>query len=218
MKLYHYAEQLYSPLMTRHRKGGVSNKEYQSSLVTANMYHKVGSYFDHVSFFFEPIPLGEIGKIFATDKPHHTWVNGKVLYEHIVDSDLAPKDMRYNIVETPALREFWMKENLSDHDDDNQWIDAFSRASALQKRIGEIGAGVASFNAVAPKYANGILKHYLTSKKSDRWDSNQRKYAADVPHVMIYSQIGTFQVELINLVTVGSETRKPVSNAAHLRW
>lgn len=210
MKLYHYANKIHSPLLTRNAQGNVSRKDYQKSLEEAKRNVEPGSYYDHVSFFFEPIPLKEIGDIFEGTS-HPVWNNGQELYEHIIDSSQLPADMFYQVVETPLLQKFWGDKNLSSLDSDLIWDNALKQAKELQIKHKEWGTNVADLVNVGMGLEKGILDYYRKSKEGDGWESNQKRYAADVPHVMIYSKGGTFPVVEVNKVKIGSSIKKKIS-------
>lgn len=217
MKLYHYSTKLHKTLLTRLRQGGVSLAEVKRSAQEAKDNFNPDSYFKHVSFFLEPLPLKEIGDIFEGTN-HPVWNNGQVLFEHIVESSALPKDMTYHFVETPALTEYWHKLEGLENASDTDWKKALEGAKLLQLKNGEWGNDVKILDKVGRQLATGLLGYYQVSKASDHWITNQKRYAADVPHVMIYSDIGKFPVTQINNVIVGSAKPIAVSINPALRW
>lgn len=222
MKLYHYSPELRHVLVTRRRReplnsstykspiqGAITVNEYNDSLKKAQEMGLPGSYFDHVSFFFEPIPALHIAKIF--DHGHHTWSDGQVLYEHVVEFKDLPKDFEYEIVETPFDSKFWDENMPPNPDVKGAFIPGLKILTGLKRKNGLIGKGTLLQKASNP-FTTGILEAYRKSRKSDMWENAKNLYAGGVPHVMIYSQIGRFPVKSVYQITIGSDKRDDFSS------
>ena len=211
MKLYHYSEDLYPILKTRSAVGGLTPADIKEAKETAEYRHAPGLYVDHISFFFDPIPLKLLGSIYG--KENTTWFNGNVLNEYIVDVTTLENDILFHIVESPesvALVDSTTDENW---EDDSFKRTFFKTKYDLQIRLGEIGNGRVKLEKQIIKYHNQTEHYYrLASKRSD-FKENITKYAANVPHVMMYPKSGTVKIESVNIVTIGNDTRKQIKLA-----
>lgn len=210
MRLYHYATQQFPELRTRKAQGVVTDVDYLVSLRKAEKFHWLGSYMDHVSFFFEPLEIEMIGKLF--DNKHDVWHSGNVLYEHIVEVSDLPADMQYEVVESPDQMKLLESVNWKVADDKMR-AEYFLRESKMKRASGEIGNTKEGLLKQIAKYNGTTLSAYKAAKQLPNWEHHLRHlYAGAVPHVMIYSKVGIFRVKAVNQVTVGSpvRARKPV--------
>lgn len=220
MKLYHYSSTLYPVLLTRRRSapmirrepGGVSagalltQVQYEESVKNAELYSDLGSYYDHVSFFFEPLPLEKMGDHFGNF--HDFWFNGHLVYEHVVELADVPRDMRFDIVETPTVREWWKTHGFDDDAPKAERLRVFAEMRKAKESFGEIGFNARQLERAAKRYSHGVYDYYRRQKSSEFWDEGKTKYAAGVPHVMIYSEIGRFPVSRVSSCVIGSSERK----------
>ncbi len=224
MKLYHYSSTLYPVLLTRRRSapmlrrmegnsdsgGLLTQTQYEQSVKEAERYSDVGSYYDHVSFFFEPLPLDKMGDHF--NNFHDFWFNGHLIYEHVVDTRNLPKDMRYDIVETPTINPWWEKNGFADNVSKDERLRVFAALRKFKEQIGEIGFDLQSFERAAKQFGKGAFDAYKKQKASPLWEEGKAKYAAGVPHVMIYSEKGRFPVSSVSSCTIGSNKREDFSS------
>ena len=224
MKLYHYSSTLYPVLLTRRRaapmvrsepgttsgNGLLTEAQYQESLRNAEQYSDLGSYYDHVSFFFEPLPLEKMGKHFGNF--HDFWFDGHLVYEHIVNLNDVPRDMRFDIVETPTLDPWWEQNGFKDNAPKAERLRVFAALRKAKEQIGEIGYNAKDLERMAKQFDHGVFDYYLKQKASKLWEEGKTKYAAGVPHVMIYSDIGRFPVSKVNQGVIGQSTRQDFSS------
>ena len=208
MKLYHYSKNKFSVLKTLRKQKDLSQEEIEKGKTEAKENFSPGPYYDHVSFFFERPPIESLGSIF--EKDHHTWVTGNRLYEHIVDSEDL-KDIVYCFVETPLALEMFYGAKY-----DSLSITEYLRL--LKKRredSGELGKDVKKMEHKAIELSGLTSACYQDIRKRPNWNELKNKYAATVPHLMIYSEKGEFPVKEVNRVTVGNKplTTKPLTPA-----
>jgi len=185
--------------------------KYEESLKVAEQYSDVGSYYDHVSFFFEPLPLEKMGDHFGNF--HDFWFNGHLVYEHVVDLRNLPKDMRYDIVETPVVMKWWEENGYSADDTPKaERLRVFAAMRKFKESIGEIGYDAKQLERASRQYNRGVFDYYKKQKASRFWDEGKTTYAAGVPHVMVYSEIGRFPVSSVSSCVIGSKERKDFSS------
>jgi hypothetical protein len=191
----------------------LTGSSYSESIKKAKKYHSVGSYFDHVSFFVDPIPSGVIGKLF--ENHHPTWYDGNMLHEHIVETEDIPKGFLYDVVETPLA--------LLRMDAVEKWIDTdafvvkYMQQLAHDKRLtGEIGKDKQQLDNQIKLFIGGTEQAYIAAKKRPDWEENRVKYAACVPHVMVYPPGGRIPVRTVNKIVIGNDARKPFN--VSLTW
>lgn len=200
VKLYHYSASRHEVLKTREKSSSHIDKEKLEKAKESMEEHRdPGTYFQHISFFFEPVPLDLVGKIFGKD--HHFWFPGHEIYEHIVDVDHLPK-FKYRIVESPIAVEMFYATDWGDLDDSDA-LKYFRELAEKQKAHGEIGSNPSTFKATAHALVGSVRKAYEELPKRPNWEELKNKYAATVPHVMLYPTGGEVKVDEIKQVTVG---------------
>lgn len=216
LKIYHYSaaagQEPFKDLQTKALSQKLSPNTLKEEREVAKEFHKVGAYCDHISFFFDPVPLDIIGELFGPW--HHTWKPGNELYQYTVDvSTIA--DCPFEAVETPAALE--LLEKTVWRDDEEFKIDFFKRRLELQESLGEVGYTNAALRKVILRFKGSTREAYLKARKRGDWEENKTKYAASVPHLMIYPLNGIIRYEQVDVVKVGlaiATEAAPVS----MRW
>ena len=204
MKLYHYAKDLYPILKNRIKSGAADDKEIKEQMAWNKETEGPGIYNAHISFFIDPLPLALLSKIFG--EGHHTWFNGNELYEYTVDVDSLDKDIVYDLVESPmAVKTL----------DETDWVDTDEFLIAYKKKLynlkrsaGETGNTLSGLKSQLSKYKGKTKDFYIAASERNDFKENFNKYAANVPHVMLYPESGTVKIESVNAVKVGSDNRK----------
>lgn len=225
MYLYHYSKELYPVLTTRLCRvdRSLSAKEITKAKNDAQLYGTPGSYFESISFFFDPIPLTMIGGHFNND--HHTWFNGNKLIEYIVDTANLESNIVYNIVETPADFKAMNSINWNDPkaNTDAFFILYMQGKNTRKFKSGEQGRGVANLVKHAKQFVGGTERAYLANKKLSKKEQENFKnmYAANVPHVMLYPKKGKIKYTKASHVVVGrvaTENSKSVLPVSLSSW
>lgn len=80
----------------------------------------------------------------------------------------------------------------------------------MKRNIGEIGNTVSGLKHQLSKFKGKTKDFYISARKRSDAQEHFNKYAANVPHVMLYPKNGIVNIESVNIVTIGSEVRKPV--------
>jgi len=199
-KLYHYAASEFSELLTPRVRGTTDPKKLKMADERAKRFGLVGPYCDHISFFFEPIPLDILGKLFGKDHP--VWFSGNKLYQHVISLDDLG-DCPYEVVETPTQNRVadkfdWSKEDKRE-DNLTEFFKQQNRAKTLN---GEIGYDKKKLHEQISKYRGGTRAAYIAMSKSEDFQDGFMQYAAGVPHVMAYPPSGKVAVLEVSQVTV----------------
>lgn len=208
MHLYHYAKELYPLLTTRLSRADsvLFSQEIVKAKQDAQLHANPGSYFESISFFFDPIPLAMIGNHFNND--HHTWFNGNKLYEYVVSTEALERNILYNIVETPADLTAMSRIDWTDPKTDTaEYMRVYMQQKNARKlKTGEQGRGTISLVRHAVKFVGGTEKAYLANNKLSKEDKEaiKGKYAANVPHVMLYPFKGQIAYLKATPVVVGA--------------
>ena len=207
MKLYHYSAQKHAVLKTKRITQPHTPESLKVLERQAHDMYSIGTYIDHISFFFDPIPSMLVSKLFGMK--HRAWFKGNVLYEHVVEVDSLRRPFNYDVVETPTELTI-LDETVWAHDNID-FFRQYMRCSARRKLTsGEQGNDYTAFAAQVEKY-QGTTEHYFrAAAKRHDWDENRIKYAASVPHAMIYPIAGKIHHQSVNRITVGSDKRTPV--------
>lgn len=194
--LYHYAAAKHPILKTRMLSSPPTPTEIKKAEERTKVNLDPGTYYEHISFFFEPVPLDLVGKTFGKDHPF--WYPGHEIYEHTIPIDTLP-DFKYRIVETPLANELFYK---TDWDKEVDMAEYFKKLYDVQKQHGEIGESRSTFISTAQHLKGTVRKAYEELPKRPNWEELKSKYAATVPHVMLYPKGGEVIVAEIKAVKV----------------
>lgn len=183
-KLYHYATEQFDILQTKARQSGVMEKD-------------AFAYNNSISFFFEPIPLS-VPKLLNHE--HKFWKRGTRVYQHVIDLDTLPFDLAWFIAETPDVTEKIYSMNW----DDEKQI-ANNRKVIEDIRNGTWrGKGLREFETKSKPFVSGIKEAFqnLYQLHVDNPDDDLlKKYAACVPHAMLYLGQVEVPVKEVSLIT-----------------
>lgn len=199
MLLYHYSKEKHSTLLTLEKQGYVSQddrKEEEKALIEDHKrfgYLRPGYYFEHISFFFEPPPLDLMSTIFPNDHP--VWYKGNPLYEHVIDTDDL-KSFQYEVVEFPEKTDAYYDSQVTD----KEYYRILKEAVINQHYVGK---SALELDRIGQRFTNGVTHDYFKRIKIRiNYDKIMHKYAATVPHVMIYPSLGSIKVKSVSKVKV----------------
>lgn len=199
MKLYHYSVEEFDKLKSLNLRRHEDKSEIHHS-----DHKKVYSYGNHISFLFEPIP-NDIALV--THNEYSFWKSGKKLYEHVVDASSLPLDIPYYITETPEkIKLLYVEQDWSKVKGNPQLIDEFKRQiEEMEARLGYKGKGRAAFIKAAQGLSKDIKKYFQAAYKlalKHPSDDIFDKYAACVPHAMLYPALDPVKVKSVKLITL----------------
>lgn len=192
--LYHYSKNLFDELKTL-KASGVSH-----SRPLGNNHPDLGNYNEHISFFFEPIPYDILGSIFKR-KFNDVWYTGSQLYEYIVKVSEMP-EFKYRVVESPTITNMY----YDPHYDNLNKEEYIQLVRQTQLKMKEIGFNKKDFISIANKYIGLTRQCYIDLPNRPNWDKIKNKYAATVPHVMIYPQKGIIEYSSYKKITINGTT------------
>ena len=179
MKLYHYNTDEFDVLLSIAIRG------------KGNVGSNPRAYNKNISLFLEPLPLN-VAEIFKNT--HAFYRSGLSLIEHVVDSNAIPLDVLYTLTETP--------EKVTLLYATQQWYEGMSEdlIVANKKEIddmeaekGYAGQGRMNMIKACKSIPKGIEKYFMKSAKLHEkfpGDKINEKYAANVPHLIIYPEVG----------------------------
>ena len=217
MKLYHYNQLVTDELLTKRAQGILTPEEIREAEQYAKRFKRPGPYCDHISFFMDPIPSSLLAHLFGDFHP--VWYRGNEVIEHVVDTRTLDSHILYNVVETPEKLKHL--DSAADDDDSDEWlISYFKELNAIQTKNGELGQSLKGLDKQIIRFQGKLGDYYQSAKNRHDWEENKTKYAASVPHVMLYPSTGRIPVASSFYVTVGSDTRKPVPKAlpVYSKW
>lgn len=179
MLIYHYAAKPFRTLLTLRQQGF---KEQNLDLGGPRPY------VDQISFFLDPIPVEIMGFLFA-DMDHRVWRAGNTLYQHVVDTRrIGPFD--YMFVETPLDYRFMDKRWPSDRDlTGPERQSYFSELYTEKRNNGLIGSGSTDLEKAAKSFIGGTRTAFI-ARASINDESEKKRYACGVPHVLVYPNNG----------------------------
>ena len=195
MKLYHYSKEKYPILKSK-------------SLVDGEEKGDLVSYKNHISFFFEPPPLDIIGDIFGPG--HHTWAPGTKLIEHTVDTNNFG-DFFYRLVESPEKTAMIYDDGLS--------VEAYHKKL---KQINEIfryeGTTVEDLEFACKRLKGTVRKFYELLPTRTDFLNIKDKYAATVPHLMIYFEDRCVKISSTKQVQVKDNRKLKQESRGYTMW
>lgn len=198
-KLYHYSDVQMDVLRTLRKQGHTETPQYTGINSSRQKYYP-GDYIDHISFFLEPIPLDTIAACFKHN--HRFWISGKELFEHEVDIKHL-KDFKYHLVESKLLT--GLRDNVLDTsiiDNGSNFEQYLRLRNELQYVCGEIGDDNAALLEIQAA-SKGVTKECFEKiRMRADFDSIRDKYAATVPHLMVYPKTGLITVDAVRKVKI----------------
>lgn len=191
MKLYHYSSERYTVLKTKRKQLKVTEKDRIEAAKNKDL--AIGPYYDHISFFFDPIPAKHMGYFFK-GVPHEVWRKGAMLYEYAVETDNF--NFGYEIVETEADYRQLITEWPTTPSITKEQIRQF-KVNRFQRKLktDETAKTKENFLKMANPYVGKLLENYKKAQRRYELDSERMKYAALVPHVMLYPDNGYIEYE-----------------------
>ena len=205
MKLYHYNKTPIDTLKTKRVQGQVSTQEIQEAENYAKLFQLPGSYIDHLSFFFDPIPSVLLGSLYGDF--HSIWWNGNTIVEHVIDTEDLDPHLIYRVVESPEKLAYL--DSLEQREGDEWLINYYVGLNAIQLQNGELGSTRDNLEHQIRVFQGRTAFFYAQAKTRGDWEANKMKYAACVPHLMLYPDSGIIPIREWHQVTIGSEERKP---------
>lgn len=211
MILYHYSKELYPELLTKAQSGGMTSFQIKLARMESRRKGYLDlPYCDHISFFMEPIPSQLLGELF---KGHPVWFKGNGLYEYLIDVSKLPLEIPYHVVEsvkkTALYDKFCIEKNWVEDDPKlleewqfledekaREWGEKGNRRDALIKQI-DANQGI-------------IEEAYRTAVQREDFVYNKTKYAANVPHLMLYPPTGRIVPSQIKGLAIGDNRRRVV--------
>lgn len=210
-KLYHYSSDYWDVLKSRRVSGIASSDEIRKADQSADQKESHGSYVDHISFFFDPIPSKLLSELFGPG--HRAWFKGNVLYEYVIDVESLENDIAYHVVEsfhrTLFLDKFSEKHNWID--DDPRLLKLYLKElKPLEAAWGEFGTGLRELRKQISANQGNTEAGYRFAAKREDFADGQHRYASNVPHLMLYPANGIVVWESVNKVTIGIDKRASI--------
>lgn len=141
-----------------------------------------------VSFFLEPIPRN-LPSILHNE--HKFWKSGVSLWEYVIDSRDLPKSVPFQLVESNETTELlYRKQDWSNAENNPALVKKYKQEiEQLKLELHLKGEGSTALEVIARKYSKGIANYYAEAyklHKDNPEDGIMDKYAACVPHLMVY--------------------------------
>ncbi len=176
MKLYHYSNQEFPCLKTRRAQGAASRDE----LAMKPAGDRPGVYIDHISFFIERIPLDIMSEIFPTD--HSVWRKNNSVFEYTIESS-GIHGLAYELVESPEKAALFYDDSIS-----------VAKYHSMLRKVNEenkyIGHSNKELEECCRKFLGKTRSFFEQIKSRPNYGEIKYKYAATVPHLMLYPKDG----------------------------
>lgn len=218
MLFYHYSSKPYHSLQSRMKQGLVTQDQRNRELRSMAVKGEIAPYSDNISLFIEPAPLDIIASVFSNR--HEFWVAGRSIYEHVVDLNDIERNITYELTETPDRGEYvdqfdW---DVDDTEVYRKYHQAINKWMLSRKLAGRSRADMMA--AINP-YLGKTRSFYIATMSREDYEENLQKYAASVPHLMVYPSSGELSLLSVSKVTLGSKkvTRgNAVDVTKWMRW
>lgn len=179
--LYHYSVERYSELSSLFSRN-LEKEGFESDKNDPFSYNK------SISFFLEPIPL-DLPKIL--ENKHKFWKSGTKLYEYKISTSQLLEETPYVLVESEEVVDLiYNKQDWDKAKGNPELIKKYKQdIKDLELKLKYRGTKITDFIKVSKKYSSGIKDRYKKLVELDKkypQDNLLDKYAATVPHVMIY--------------------------------
>ena len=217
MKFYHYATSEFDDLRSRvaQGKGKLFIMDRKPELLEnlegslVKLLDKVDfrdewSYDRSISLFIAPLPL-DIANIYGG--LHELWKSGEQFVEYELDLDNIPAGCAWRLVESPEKTKLlYETQDWEAVKDDKSLIAKYVKEiRAKEERMGYIGHGRESLEKVVKKF-NKRTREYMEKAYKIALgypeDGGFKKYAASVPHIMIYPGHKPVEYETNKLITL----------------
>lgn len=211
MYIYHYSSEPRFSIKTKRASGAAVPEEIAKSEANAKRHSFIGAYVDHISFFCDPIPSTKLPAIYGED--HQAWRNGNVLYEHLVDVSTLEKNIAFTLVESHReWDEFhrFAKKNGWTGDDPELLAKWYKHIKDKRKTWGEEGKDLKLLEKQVRAHSGRLLNDFVDASMREDFEEGRMKYAANVPHLMLYPKDGVIVPEKISKVVMGSAARIPI--------
>lgn len=193
MLLYHYSSEARPELLTLRRSDPPSKARFDKATRDNEKMNGVGFYFDHISFFFDPIPRN-IGSLYK-GIDHKVWKPGMVIYEHVVDTKLLM--FSFEVVESPIqvkhMNDNWKDDFLLDENEDDYYQYWRNRNEILRSEgllVDKIAYNDKKLVLASAPFVGVLEDYYKKTLKSTDKETLSTHYAPSVPHVMLYPKDG----------------------------
>lgn len=202
MLLYHYSREYYPLLKSKRLLQMFTMNELRRAVELSNDNYTAGQYLDHISLFFDPIPVKEIGNLFNSNHP--VWFNGNKLYEYVVDISDVVNIVGYDVVETPSELSI-LDATVWDYDDPDFTKRYLAEAANRKLANGTQGYTLEGLLNQIKLYKGTTEYHYRNAVKRKDFSDNRFKCAAAVPHVMLYPVGSKLHYRNVNKVIIGKD-------------
>ncbi len=208
IRLYHYASTPLAVIKTARQLNKYNSRQLAEFDQLAKEQLRPGSYADHISFFFSPIPAKFLGSLFP--ETHSAWATGNRVIEHVVH--LTPQEFSYRIVETPLATCLRTSKPL-DAFDLNTY---FKVLKEMLTRYGEEGGDFETLRKQAIRFAPCLAAAFAGAAITAPEPDNRMKYAANVPHLMLYPETDSIPVLSKRPITI--EADEDASHQAYMDY
>lgn len=212
MLIYHYSNQLLSSLKTKAASGTMSLADVKKERLEAEKIQgEEWAYCDHISFFMEPIPAGLLPELFGDQ--HLVWFKGNKLYEYVVNTADLDVKIRFRVAESAkktALYDQFSAEKNWVSDDPKLLKEWRILEDSTAWDWGEKGTKRSDLDKQILAHQDTIVDAFIAARGREDFEENRMKYAANVPHLMLYPEGGKIPIHKINQITMGNKHRRLV--------
>ena len=203
--LFHYSDKLFHHIKSLRAQGHLTPVQIREAEKLAKGTI-LPPYIDNISFFIDPLHLSAMPGYY--DDKHTFYKHGKELFEYEVDTaDLG--ELTYHLVESPEKTAMLYDPSVDD-------AEFYAKMDEYNKSLKYIGNNVNDLDEVINKFKGTIDGYFHKVRSYPDFEKNLTKYAACVPHLMIYPKSGVVKYRQIHSVIMGDDHRWKVTKKPSL--
>ena len=195
--VFHYSVNEYDVLKSKNKQNNLPlSQQTKLSAEKVNYNQSNWDYNDNISFFIEPIPTDIIGNIYGDDHP--VWFNGNTLYEYRVSTRyLFPGN--YSLVESKEVSELLIKH----YENKISFDDYLKQEINIVKENQYMSSSFTQLAIIIEKYLGTTKETFKLQPNMPWWEDSRLKYAAGVPHLMVYPSLGEIAYKSKRKIIIG---------------
>ena len=203
--LFHYSDKLFHHIKSLRAQGHLTPVQIRE----AEKLSKgtiLPPYIDNISFFIDPLHLSAMPGYY--DDKHTFYKHGKELFEYEIDTaDLG--ELTYQLVESPEKTAMVYDPSIDD-------AEFYAKMDEYHKSLKYIGNNVNDLDEVINRFKGTIDSYFHKVKNYPDFEKLMSKYAALVPHLMIYPKSGVVKYRQIHSIVMGDDHRWKVTKKPSL--
>ncbi len=204
--LYHYSDKLFHHIKSLRAQGHLTDVQIREAEKSAKGTI-LPPYVDNISFFIDPLHLSKMPDYYNDSHPFYK--HGKECFEYEVDTADLDDSITYHLVESPEKTAMVYDPSIDD-------AEYYKRMDEYHRELKYIGNNVNDLDEVINKFKGTIDGYFAKVRSYPDFEKFKNKYAACVPHLMLYPKSGQVKYRSVHSVIMGTDERWKVNKKPSL--